>query len=82
MFWESKPEVGKQNQLKESIYFDIDNSNNVMKQLFRRDKAAGILTWPQPSNPVGYSVWMQYKAALKDVFKEQQSTYQESITNI
>ena len=81
MFRESKPRGGKRIQLKDSIYFDIEDYNKVMKQFYSKDQAGGVSTWPKPSNPVGYSVWMQYKVALKEIFKEQQSTYQASITN-
>ena len=63
------------------IYFDIKDYNNMMKKFCSKDQAGGVSTWPQPSNLVGCSVWMQYKVALKDVFKEQQYTYVSSINN-
>ena len=53
-----------------------------MSQLYTKDKEGAVLSWPMPSKPVGYSGYLQYKAILREIFKEQQSTYHVSITNV
>ena len=81
MFRDAKPRGGKRSQLKDSIYFDLQDYTNIMSQFYSKDKEGAVLSWPRPSKPVGYSVYLQYTSAFREIFKEQQSTYHASITN-
>ena len=38
-------------------------------------------TYPTPQNPIGFSVFQSYKAALKQLYREQQANHGASVTN-
>ena len=81
MFRKAKARGGKRSQLKDGIFFDLQDNTNIMSQFYTKDKEGAVSSWLRPSKPVGYSVYLQYKAALRKIFKEQQLRYHASITN-
>ena len=44
-------------------------------------KANVMTSFPSPVNPIGYSVFQSYKAALKQLFCEQQARHGAALTN-
>jgi len=79
-FRESKKRGGEKSLLKKYIYFDYDNYVTVMNQ-FQNGQFEGDKRFPTPDNPIGYSVFQSYKAALKQLFREQQAKHGASVTN-
>jgi len=83
-FRESKKRGGEKALLKRCVYFDYNNYVEVMRefQKYGHDEGAGVMTsFPSPGNPIGYSVFQSYKAALTQLFCEQHARHEAALMN-
>ena len=48
--------------------------------MFQSEDGA-VSKYPTPQNPIGFSVFQSYKAALKQLYREQQANHGASVTN-
>ena len=71
MFREVKPRGGVRQNIKNNIFFDEADYEKVTGQF--RGQQGTTVNIPTPENPVGYSTYTAYKAALKQLFHEQQA---------
>jgi len=78
-FRETKKRGGEKLLLNQCKYFDYDNYKAVMSEFQSEDGA--VSKYPSPKNPIGYSVFQSYKAALKQLYREQQANHGATVTN-
>ena len=72
-FRERKPPGGNKALLSRSIYFDEADYNKVMGQF---DTQGGkTVSTPKPTKPVGYQAFNSYKAAIKQLYHDQQAKH-------
>ena len=81
-FRKSEKRGGEKSLLKKYIHYDYDNYVGVMRE-FQNGHDRGMVTmFLTPDNPIGYSVFQSYKAALKQLFCEQYAKHIALVMNL
>ena len=80
-FRELKKSGGEKLLLKHSKYLDFESYKSVMKEF--QSEGGAVTKYLNPENPIGFSVFQLYnKAAIKQLFWEQQGNHGPTITNL